>query len=81
MRVFWKPVLRGRVSGLWARCDSCNWSGPFEAFSIWDAKSGPLYICRAPECNTPLVHRALVDGGYVLWAPACGPATDSEAPR
>lgn len=72
MKVFWQPRRGGQLSGLWARCENCGWSGPFESFDLWQAQRGNVYICSSPECQTPLVDKALAAGGYtqVAWTPS-----------
>jgi hypothetical protein len=68
MRVFWQPRRGGQLSGLWARCENCGWSGPYEFFDLWQAELGNLYICSSPACQTEWVRRALAASGFVRCA-------------
>lgn len=64
MSTFWKPLaesdqrlqpgmqvkqLGNRTFALWARCEACQWSGPFHAFCLWERGTEVGFLCG--PCN------------------------------
>jgi hypothetical protein len=74
---FWKPLSRDRAPGppggrlkhlgtgvyqLWARCDLCHYSAPFDEFVLWERGTDVGSLCGSCDAREEITSELEQDG-------------------